>query len=425
MSLTIGAVGRKKTAARGFPDSSVGYFVKIYRDEPKFKGRRRTSDALERFISKVTPMANVGSASPGKLKESVQAKAAPAPKPVAPTNPAQAAAVAASRPVTAPRPAVPIKTPSQAKPAAAKVAVSPKPAVPKPPVESHSAATSTDERASALAFLGNLATELSKGTVNLPCFPDVVMRIRKALAEPEVGLTEIVKIVGTEPRLAARLLQVANSAAFNSSGKHLTDLRAAITRLGHRPVQSAAMSFAVKQLRLAPALRTISKPLNVLWEQSISVAAICQVVARRTRVSPEEAFLTGLLHGIGRLYILVRSVGKSDELYQDPSFLDMIASWHPAIGKAVLQNWGFDDHMCEALGDQDDHDRSGKNESDLTDILVVAVALARVLREPGPRSVETDRINSFARLRLTAQTCAEILRHAEHQLGSLHAALGC
>jgi hypothetical protein len=201
-------------------------------------------------------MANGASAPPDKLKESVQAKAASAPKPVAPTMPAQAAAVAASRPVTATRPVVPIKTPSQAKPAAAKVAVSPKPPVPKPPVESHSAASSTDERASALAFLGNLATEVSKGTVNLPCFPDVVMRIRKALAEPEVGLTEIVKIVGTEPRLAARLLQAANSAAFNPAGKHLTDLRAAITRLGHRPVQSAAMSFAVKQLRLAPALRT-------------------------------------------------------------------------------------------------------------------------------------------------------------------------
>ena len=251
------------------------------------------------------------------------------------------------------------------------------------------------------------------------------MRIRKALAAPDVSMTEIVKIVGTEPRLAARLLQAANSAAFNPAGKHLTDLRAAITRLGHRPVQSAAMSFAVKQLRLAPALRAISKPLNVLWEQSISVAAICQVVARRTRVSPEEAFLTGLLHGIGRLYIMVRSVGKSDQLYRDPSFVDMIASWHPAIGKAVLENWGFDDHMCEALGDQDDHDRSGKNEPDLSDILVVGVALARVLREPGPRSVDTEQIKSFARLHLTSQNCAEILRHAEHQLGSLHAALGC
>jgi HD-like signal output (HDOD) protein len=347
-------------------------------------------------------MANVASTLAGKLKQSVRAKAASAPKPVAPPKPASAAAVAASPPATASRPVAP-----------------------NAPSVSEAAATSAEERASALAFLGNLATEVSKGTVNLPCFPDVVMRIRKALSAPEVSLTEVVKIIGTEPRLAARLLQAANSAAFNPAGKHLSDLRAAITRLGHRPVQSAAMSFAVKQLRLAPALRTISKPLNFLWEQSISVAAICQVVARRTRVSPEEAFLTGLLHGIGRLYIMVRSVGKADKLYQDPRFVDMIASWHPAIGKAVLENWGFDDHMCEAVGDQDDLDRNGKHEPDLTDIIVVGVALARVLREPGPRSVETDRIKSFARLHLTAQNCAEILRHAEHQLGSLHAALGC
>jgi HD-like signal output (HDOD) protein len=392
-------------------------------------------------------MANVASAPPGKLKESVQAKTASSPKPVAQPRPAPPAAVAAPRPTTAsppaaaPRPATASRAAAASRPTTAPPPVSaPRPATatrpaapikpkidgpPNPPAVSKSVATSADERASALAFLAELATEVSKGTVNLPCFPDVVMRIRKALAAPDVSTTEIVKIVGTEPRLAARLLQAANSAAFNPAGKHLTDLRAAITRLGHRPVQSAAMSFAVKQLRLAPALRAISKPLNVLWEQSISVAAICQVVARRTRVSPEEAFLTGLLHGIGRLYIMVRSVGKSDALYRDPSFVDMIASWHPAIGKAVLENWGFDDHMCEALGDQDDYDRSGKNEPDLSDILVVAVALARVLREPGPRSVDTEGIKSFARLHLTAENCAEILKHAEHQLGSLHAALGC
>jgi HD-like signal output (HDOD) protein len=331
-------------------------------------------------------MANLASAPPGKLKESVAAKTASPAKTIAPSKAA---------------------------------------AQPKPTASAKSAATNAEERAAALEFLGSLAAEISKGTVNLPCFPDVVMRIRKALAQPNVSLTEIVRIVGTEPRLAARLLQAANSAAFNPAGRHLTDLRAAITRLGHRPVQSAAMSFAVKQLRLAPALRAISKPLNVLWEESISVAAICQVLARRTRVSPEEAFLTGLLHGIGRLYIMVRSVGKSDRLYQDPAFIDMIASWHAAIGKAVLENWGFDQHMSDALGDQDDYDRGSKGDPDLSDVLIVAVALARVLRQPGPRTVDTDDIKSFGRLHLTSQHCAEILRHAEHQLGSLHAALGC
>jgi hypothetical protein len=162
-------------------------------------------------------MANVASAPPGKLKESVTGKTASSTKAVAerrtPTPTATATVVASrTRAAVAPKPAA-AKVAVAPKPAAAKVAVPPKPAaptpVPKPTIES-TAATNTDERASALAFLGDLASEVSKGTVNLPCFPDVVMRIRKALAAPDVGLTEIVKIVGTEPRLAARLLPRAN-----------------------------------------------------------------------------------------------------------------------------------------------------------------------------------------------------------------------
>jgi hypothetical protein len=47
------------------------------------------------------------------------------------------------------------------------------------------------------------------------------------------------------------------------------------------------------------------------------------------------------------------------------------------------------------------------------------------LREPGPRTVAMDGINSFRRVGLTAPDCAAILKHAEYQLGSLHAALGC
>jgi HD-like signal output (HDOD) protein len=302
-----------------------------------------------------------------------------------------------------------------AAPSAKNPANSPAPEAAKPPPR--------DERAVAMQLLNDLAAEVSAGKVNLPSFPDVVIRVRKALSDPEAKVTQIMKIVSTEPQLAARLIQVANSASFNPSGKPLTDLRAAITRLGHRPVQSAAMSFAIKQLRLAPALRAIAKPLNVLWEESITVASICQVLARRTKVSPDEAFLTGLLHGMGRMYIMVRSVGKSAGL--SATLSDMINGWHPAIGKAVLENWGFSESMSEAISDQYDYDHTGQGGPDLTDILVVSVVLAVVLREPGPRTVTMDGINSFQRIGLTSQDCSDVLRHAEHQLGTLHAALGC
>jgi HD-like signal output (HDOD) protein len=285
---------------------------------------------------------------------------------------------------------------------------------------------SADEaRGAALQFLGELAAEVSTGTVDLPCFPNIVIRIRNALADPKSTPEQTVTIVGAEPRLAARLLQTANSAAFNPSGKPLTDLRTAITRLGHQLVQCAAMAFAVQHMKDENSLRSIAKPLTALWKESIAVASICQVVARRTRVSPDEAFLTGLLHGIGRLYIMVRSVGKMGTLGDSVAFLDLVSSWHSSIGKTVLENWGFAEEMSAAVGDQGDRARRRKQEADLSDIMVVSIVLGEALDMPVPRTVNVGTTAAFATIGLSAQDCATILTHSEYQLGSLQDALGC
>lgn len=287
-------------------------------------------------------------------------------------------------------------------------------------------ALSPDEaRGAALQFLGQLAAEVSSGTVDLPCFPNIVLRIRNALADPKNTPEQTVKIVGAEPRLAARLLQTANSAAFNTSGKPLTELRTAITRLGHQLVQSAAMAFAVQHMKDEDSLRSIAEPLSELWKESISVAAICQVVARHTKVTPDQAFLTGLLHGIGRLYIMVRAVGKADEFSHHAAFLDMISGWHASIGKAVLENWGFAEEMCEAVNDQGDYERRKKADAELCDVLIVSIVLGEALKLPAPRVVDMEGVASFSTIGLTQKDCSNILTHAELQLGSLQDALGC
>jgi HD-like signal output (HDOD) protein len=287
------------------------------------------------------------------------------------------------------------------------------------------AATTTETRSAALEFLHRLAMEVSKGSVDLPCCPEVVFRIRKALADPNTTPEKTVTLIGAEPRLAARLLQTANSAAFNTSGRPLTDLRSAITRLGHQLVQGATMAYAVQQLKHAESLRSIAKPLSELWNECISVAAVCQAVARRTKVSPDEAFLTGLLHGIGRLYIMVREVGNTGTVGSDRSFLDLVADWHPSIGKAVLENWGFAEEMSAAVGDQNDHERRWVHDGELTDILIVSVVLAAALKSPAPRAASTKGVSAFHNIGLTEQDCAALLIHAESHLGSLHEALGC
>lgn len=280
-------------------------------------------------------------------------------------------------------------------------------------------------RTAAFDFLTRLAAELSKGPLNLPCFPDIVPRLRPALADPRGTPDDIVRIVGTEPRLAARLLQTANSAIFNPGGKPLTDLKQAVTRLGTRLVQSVTMAFALQQAKADPLLKRVAGPLAALWERSLAVASICQVIARRTRVPPEEAFLTGLLHGIGEFYMLVRAAVDSPSGIEPDRLAELAADWHPSLGQAVLEKWGFEPAIVDAVANQADGGRRRHREADLTDILVAAVALAAARTEGEQRLASLASICSIATLRLGPDDLLALLKHTEHALGSLHEALGC
>jgi HD-like signal output (HDOD) protein len=290
-------------------------------------------------------------------------------------------------------------------------------------VPASDAVATPEERATALVFLQTLATEVSDGTIDLPCFPDVVIRISRALADPEATAERVVTIVGAEPRLAARVLQTANSAAFNSSGKPLTELRSAIVRLGHQMVQGTAMSYAMQHMKNETSLRSIAQPLAALWDRSIAVASICRLVALRTKVPADEAFLTGLLHGIGSLYIMARAAAAGDGAGGAGSWMDLVNGWHASIGKAVLQSWGFADEMCDAVGDQDDVDRRWKHEAALADILIASLILADARMTPEPRVIGTAGINAFLSIGVTPADCTAILSEADEQIRQVHEAL--
>lgn len=277
----------------------------------------------------------------------------------------------------------------------------------------------------ALEFLTRLSNELSQGPLNLPCFPDIVPRVRKALADPNSTSEDIVRIAGTEPRLAARLLQTANSTVFNPAGKPLADLRGAVTRLGSNLVQSVTMVFAIQQMKTETALRPVAGPLNDLWEKSIAVASICQVVAQQLRVPTDKVFLAGLLHGIGHFYIIVRAADGSRGFDYDRLPADLVAERHPSLGRAVLQKWGFEAVMCEAVANQNTHERESKRAADIVDVLIASVVLADSLLHHDSDLTRTAGVNAFSRLSLGPTELQAILRHTEHALASLRDALAC
>src|SRR3982750_3785459 len=211
-----------------------------------------------------------------------------------------------------------------------------------------------------------LTLELSGEKIDLPSFPDVAVRVRKALTNDEVEIEQVVRVISAEPALAARLLQVANSAALNPNGRRLTDLRTAVSRIGFNMARSATIAFAMSQLRRAEAYKGLEVPLTELWQQSAHVAAVCHVVARRfTRMNADMALLTGLLQGVGKLYLLTRAV-RYPGLLDDPgTYQRIVAEWHVRIAQAILRNWEMAEEIVTALAAAEEPDREHEGVIDL------------------------------------------------------------
>lgn len=277
----------------------------------------------------------------------------------------------------------------------------------------------------AFAFVQNLAAELSRGKVELPSFPDIAMRVRQVLADEGVTQDKVVRVVGSEPALAARLLQIANSAALNFSGRRITDLRSAIARLGFNMVRSAAIAFAMSQLKRVEALKGLEQPLDRLWRRSAAVAATCHVVARRfTRVNPDTALLSGLLHGIGELYILTRAA-RHPSLFRDPVAYERIVSdWSGSVARALLENWDMPEEVVSAVGEFQDMQRSHAGATDLTDVLTAGYLLSDLDEGTEDMAPLAAEVSAFKRMKIDADTLAKLRTESREEIEALRQALG-
>lgn len=212
----------------------------------------------------------------------------------------------------------------------------------------------TSDEQPAFRFLQSIAANLARGKISFPTFSRATIKVRAALEQPDIDADRLAHVVSTEPLLAARLVQMANSAALNPGGRPVGDVRNAILRVGMASVRSVAVAVAIEQLRAearTPAFQTFAE---AAWRHSVEVAAVAQVLAKRlSRINPDEALFAGLVHDIGHFYLLSQAQ-HYPELEQNPGQLaHVLAEWHPSIGRAVLHEFHLSDGVLEAVAEHE------------------------------------------------------------------------
>jgi len=281
------------------------------------------------------------------------------------------------------------------------------------------------ERDSPFAFVQELARELSKGHVELPSFPDVVTRVQKAAADPDSTSERLAKVVGADGGLVSRLFTMANSALLHSGGAKVTDLKLAITRIGYAHVRTAALGYATGQLLRAPELVHIRADLERYWQESTRVAALAYAIAREKRSArADEAMLAGLVHNIGKMYIVSRAP-RASVLNTDPELRDrLLGEWHASIGQAIVENWKLSDEIATAIGGQFDRYRTHKGAPDLQDFLVMALAMAEQIASNDGEGAAVSALPVAQFLGLDDAALIRIVLDVKTDLLTLQTALG-
>ncbi|HUQ51732.1 MAG TPA: HDOD domain-containing protein, partial [Gammaproteobacteria bacterium] len=149
-----------------------------------------------------------------------------------------------------------------------------------------------DARALTAALVAKLERSLGEGRLELPSLPEVAMKIRRALADDNVSVTEIARLLGSDPALAARTLRIANSAMFYRGSRPITSLNGAVSQLGYKMVRNVAMSFAAQQVFIGYNSRQLRDLVSAVWRHSVHAAVISHMLARvRAKLNADEAFL--------------------------------------------------------------------------------------------------------------------------------------
>lgn len=161
---------------------------------------------------------------------------------------------------------------------------------------------------SRLEALQKIATLAQAGEIVFPTRIAIALKIRKLLNDPDVHLAATTDLVQIEPLLSARVVAVANSVTYRRSGSEVTDVAAAVARIGLRNVQTMVQALIVRQLAGTPKDARTQAVASQLWEHTAHVAALARLLARRvTHVDPETALFTGLVHDAGSFYLLSRA----------------------------------------------------------------------------------------------------------------------
>lgn len=197
---------------------------------------------------------------------------------------------------------------------------------------------------------------------HLPTLPAIAVRLLELSLRPQTDVRQLAQLIQGDPVITAKLLSLANSAAWAGRDRVRT-LEQAITRLGMTTVRNAVFTLKVFECFSARPARAADRAFHPrgLWKHSLACACAAGRIARASQgagVDPGVAFVAGLLHDLGKIalyYVFpkayARIISEADRLRCDIADVERstVGLDHTVAGRRIAQRWGLPRELEETL----------------------------------------------------------------------------
>lgn len=225
-------------------------------------------------------------------------------------------------------------------------------------------------------------------------------QLRALLAREDASVQDVMRLVRADSGIAAKVLQVANSAFFRLP-RRVARIDEAIDHLGLAAIRSLVVSEDVFTEWPADLGVPAIEP-ELLQANAHRLAAVAGALAGSTPIAG-EAIIAGLLHNIGYRVLLgdspeplARAVAAAREravpLYVAER--DALGSSHAEIGAYLLGLWGLPSGVVDAVALQYTADRVGRAQFDTAAVIAIAHLIVQHADRPvgGANEAANDRI---------------------------------
>lgn len=210
---------------------------------------------------------------------------------------------------------------------------------------------------------------------DLPAMPVVAAKVMQLVEDERATAEELAKIVASDPAVAARVMKISNSPLYGCQRQTQT-LPGAIMLMGFNTLKSIVMVAYLKDV-----FKPVGLMEKMLWEHAFGAGLAARVIAADIRqVNPEEAFLAGLMHDIGKLIMYNQDKAKfqkvveryyNEDVWFEVAEKEVYPFTHAEVGGCVLKKWNFPDELVEAVLQHHTFDGTGQEEPYQKSIIAV------------------------------------------------------